>query len=227
MHLRLAYDALSMKSRLFGTALIAAALTTSLAAQATTAPPQTGSAQPKRAYEYTPPPMPPPNEGDIHFMSGMIPHHAQAVKIAAWCESHGARKSLVVLCERIVVGQRDEIKMMQGWLTDRGLPTPAADATHMKMKMNGMEHDMLMPGMLTDDQLAALDKARGKEFDTLFLNAMIAHHQGALTMVEELFKTKGAAQDEVVFRFATDVHADQSTEIEVMKEMLAGGGFSL
>jgi uncharacterized protein (DUF305 family) len=213
-----------MPSRLFGTAFIVAVAVAALGAQA---PPQTSAPPVKRAYEYTPPPMPPPNEGDIHFMSGMIPHHAQAVKIAAWCGSHGARKDLVILCERIVVGQKDEITLMQTWLTDRGLPAPAADATHMKMKMGGMEHDMLMPGMLTDEQVAALDKARGKEFDTLFLKAMIAHHEGALTMVEELFKTKGAAQDEVVFRFATDVHADQSTEIEVMKEMLAGGGFSL
>ena len=212
-----------MPSRLFGTTFIVVFAGTLLGAQA----PQTTAPPVKRAYEFTPAPMPPPNEGDVHFMSGMIPHHAQAVKIAAWCGSHGARKDLVILCERIVVGQRDEIKLMQTWLSDRGLEVPAADATHMKMNMGGMVHDMLMPGMLTDEQLAALDKSRGKDFDKLFLNAMIAHHQGALTMVDELFKTKGAAQDEIVFRFATDVHADQSTEIEVMKEMLAGGGFSL
>jgi len=208
-----------MPSRLFGTTFIVVFAGALLGAQA----PQTTTPPVKRAYEYTPRPMPPPNEGDIQFMSGMIPHHAQAVKIAGWCGSHGARKDLAILCERIVVGQRDEIKLMQTWLTDRGLPAPASDATHMKMKMNGMEHDMLMPGMLTDEQLAALDKARGAEFDKLFLTAMIAHHEGAITMVKELFNTKGAGEDDVVFRFATDVETDQTTEIAVMKEMLGGG----
>jgi len=87
--------------------------------------------------------------------------------------------------------------------------------------MNGMEHDMLMPGMLNDEELARLDKARGSEFDRLFLNAMIRHHQGAITMVDELFATAGAGQDETVFRFASDVYADQTTEIERMQKMLA------
>ena len=92
------------------------------------------------------------------------------------------------------------------------------------MSMNGMEHDMLMPGMLTDEQLAELDKARGETFDRLFLNAMIRHHQGAITMVEQLFASYGAAQDDVIFRFASDVVADQSTEIERMQKMLATVG---
>ena len=162
-------------------------------------------------------------EADVQFMAGMIPHHAQAVLIAGWAPSHGARPDLKILCERIVVGQRDEIKLMQTWLSDHGLEVPPADATHMKMNMGGMVHEMLMTGMLTDEQLAALDKARGAEFDKLFLTAMIAHHEGAITMVKELFNSKGAGQDEVVFRFATDVEADQTTEIAVMKEMLGGG----
>jgi uncharacterized protein (DUF305 family) len=154
-------------------------------------------------------------------MSGMIPHHAQAVVMAGWCDSHGARKDLAVLCGRILVGQRDEIKLMQQWLSDRGLAVPDATSTRHRMKMpNGMEHDMLMPGMLTDEEMAALDRARGPEFDRLFLEGMIRHHQGAIDMVDTLFKSYGAAQDETVFKFANDVQADQSVEIDVMKHML-------
>jgi len=151
----------------------------------------------------------------------MIPHHAQAVLIAGWAPSHGARPDLRVLCERIVVAQRDEIALMQMWLRDRALPVPDAKATHMTMMMNGMEHSMLMPGMLNDEELAQLDKSRGTEFDRLFLQAMIRHHQGAISMVDELFKSSGAGQDETVFRFASDVYADQTTEIERMQKMLA------
>ena len=91
----------------------------------------------------------------------------------------------------------------------------------MRMSMNGMEHDMLMPGMLSDEQLAELDKARGADFDRLFLTAMIKHHQGAITMVDQLIASYGAAQDDTIFRFASDVVADQSTEIERMEKMLA------
>ena len=93
------------------------------------------------------------------------------------------------------------------------------------MKMpNGVVHDMLMPGMLTDEEMAALDRARGPEFDRLFLLGMIKHHQGAIDMVEKLFNAYGAAQDETVFRFANDVHTDQTIEINVMQKMLEGGG---
>jgi uncharacterized protein (DUF305 family) len=161
------------------------------------------------------------NAADVHFMSGMIPHHAQAVLIAGWAPTHGARADVRTLCERIVVGQRDEIALMQTWLRDHNQTVPDATATRMKMTMNGMEHDMLMPGMLTDEELAELDKARGSEFDRLFLGAMIRHHQGAITMVDQLFGSSGAGQDEVVFRFASDVYADQTTEIERMQKMLA------
>ena len=156
-------------------------------------------------------------------MSGMIPHHAQAVVMAGWAPTHGARKDVAILCERIVVGQRDEIAMMQTWLRDRGLPVPDATSTRHKMKMNGVEHDMLMPGMLTDEEMAALDRARGPEFDRLFLIGMIKHHQGAIDMVDVLFKSYGAAQDETVFKFASDVYADQSIEIDRMHKMLEEG----
>lgn len=160
-------------------------------------------------------------EADLHFMSGMIHHHAQAVLIAKWATTHGASAELQRLCERIVVGQSDEIVLMQTWLKDKGAPVPEATPGPMKMKMGSMTHEMLMPGMLSDDELKALDAARGTDFDKLFLAGMIKHHEGALTMVEELFAAHGAAQDETVFRFASDVFADQTTEIRVMKEMLA------
>jgi uncharacterized protein (DUF305 family) len=165
----------------------------------------------------------PYSDADVDFMAGMIPHHAQAVVMAGWAPSHGARKDVAVLCERIVVGQRDEIAMMQGWLRDRGQTVPDATSTRHKMKMNGIEHEMLMPGMLTDEEMAALDRARGPEFDRLFLIGMIKHHQGAIDMVDVLFKAYGAAQDETVFKFASDVYADQSIEIDRMTEMLGGG----
>lgn len=158
---------------------------------------------------------------DVHFMSGMIPHHAQAVLIAGWAPSHGARQDVRLLCERIVVAQRDEIALMQNWLRDRNQPVPPADATHLRMKMDGVEHDLLMPGMLTPEELAQLDRAQGPEFDRLFLLAMIKHHEGAISMVDQLFGSEGAGQDEVVFRFASDVYADQTTEIERMHKMLA------
>ncbi|MBI4474199.1 MAG: DUF305 domain-containing protein [Acidobacteria bacterium] len=160
------------------------------------------------------------SQADIDFMTGMIPHHAQAVIMAGWAPSHGAREDVAILCERIVVGQADEIRMMQQWLGDRGQPVPDAKSTRMKMKMDGVEHEMLMPGMLTDEEMAALDKARGSEFDRLFLIGMIKHHQGAIDMVDVLFKSYGAAQDDMIYKFASDVYADQSIEIEVMHKML-------
>lgn len=162
----------------------------------------------------------PYSDADVDFMSGMIPHHAQALIMAAWAPTHGARQDVAILCERILVGQRDEIATMQQWLRDRGRPVPDGTSTRHRMKMNGVEHDMLMPGMMSDEQMAALDKARGPEFDRLFLEGMIRHHQGALDMVDQLFKSYGAAQDELVYRFASDVYADQSTEIARMQKML-------
>jgi len=163
----------------------------------------------------------PYSDADIAFMTGMIPHHAQAVIMAGWAPTHGARSDVAILCERIVVGQADEIRSMQQWLSDHGLPVPDATATRMKMKMNGVEHDMLMPGMLTDEEMAELDKARGREFDRLFLIGMIKHHQGAIDMVNDLFKAYGAAQDDTIYKFASDVFADQSIEIQVMHKMFA------
>jgi len=151
-------------------------------------------------------------------MSGMIGHHAQAVEIAGWAPSHGASTAVMALCERIVVAQRDEIAFLQRWLRERHEPAPPADPRgHV---MPGMDHPMLMPGMLTPAQMAQLDSARGKTFDRLFLQYMIQHHEGAITMVDQLFGAQGAAQDGPVFRFAADVHADQTTEINRMQLML-------
>jgi uncharacterized protein (DUF305 family) len=162
----------------------------------------------------------PYSEADVDFMAGMIPHHAQAVVMAGQAGSHGARTDVRVLCERILVGQRDEIAFMRTWLRDRGQFVPDATATRHKMKMNGVEHDMLMPGMLTPEEMARLDKARGPDWDRLFLEGMIRHHEGALKMVDDLFASYGALQDDDVYKFASDIYADQSIEIERMQKML-------
>lgn len=162
----------------------------------------------------------PYTEADVHFMSHMIGHHAQAIVMANWAPTHGASPGILRLAERIINAQDDEIATMQRWLRDRLKPVPDARPTGMKMTMNGVEHEMLMPGMLTETQMKQLDQARGPEFDRLFLTYMIQHHRGALTMVKQLFDSHGAGQDETVFRFATDVNVDQETEIERMQKLL-------
>lgn len=153
------------------------------------------------------PPHAPFTTADVHFMAGMIAHHEQAVLIAGWSATHDAGPAVRVLSERVVVAQQDEIATARRWLDERGQAP--------------MAHAMPMPGMLTPEQLAQLDGARGAEFDRLFLTLMIQHHEGALTMVRQLLAAPGAAQDGLVFRFAADVHADQTTEIERMRRMLA------
>lgn len=158
--------------------------------------------------------------GDVQFMTGMIGHHSQAVLIAGWAPTHGASASMRALCERIVVGQNDEIRLMKHWLSVRHETIPDEHASH---DMPGMDMGQMpmMPGMLTSEQLAQLDAARGPEFDRLFLTFMIQHHRGALTMVDQLFGTKGAGEEETTFRLASDIYADQSTEIDRMNRMLA------
>jgi uncharacterized protein (DUF305 family) len=110
---------------------------------------------------------------------------------------------------------------MQTWLGDRNEPVPQVTGAGVKMAMHGMQHEMLMPGMLTPEQMTQLDSAKGADFDRLFLTFMIQHHRGAVTMVKQLFSTYGAGQDETVFKFASDVNVDQSTEIARMEKMLA------
>ena len=161
----------------------------------------------------------PYTDADIRFMSGMISHHAQAIAMAHWAPTHGASQSVLTLCQRIINAQQDEIVTMQTWLRDRRLPVPEASPAGMKMMMNGQEQVMLMPGMLSEAQMNRLDEARGPEFDRLFLGFMIQHHQGAVSMVNDLFAA-GAPQDETVFKFASDVNIDQTTEIARMEQML-------
>ena len=157
---------------------------------------------------------------DVMFMSHMIGHHAQAIVMSGWAPTHDANPSVRTLAERIINAQQDEIATMQTWLRDRNQNVPEANAAGMKMMMNGKEHEMLMPGMLTPDQMTQLDQAKGGDFDRLFLTFMIQHHRGAVTMVKSLFSTYGAGQDETVFKFASDVNVDQTTEIARMERML-------
>ena len=162
----------------------------------------------------------PYTEADVRFMSGMIHHHAQAIVMARWAPTHGASPAVQRLADRIINAQQDEILTMQTWLLARRQAVPDATPTGMKVSMSGMEHEMLMPGMLTDEQMKQLDAARGPEFDRLFLTYMIQHHKGAVSMVKDLFDSYGAGQDEVVFKFASDVNVDQTTEIARMEKML-------
>lgn len=156
-----------------------------------------------------------PVEADVAFMQGMIHHHAQAVEMVDLLRTRGLRKDLLAFGERITISQSDEILSMKQWLTDRGKPVaPAHDHAHHGAGMP------MMPGMLTAEQMAALAKAKGSEFDQLFLTGMIQHHIGALVMVEELFETPGAGQEPVLYDFATDVDNTQRAEIGIMRGML-------
>jgi uncharacterized protein (DUF305 family) len=146
---------------------------------------------------------------DVRFMTGMIGHHAQAIEMAGLAESHGASPAIVVLAARVINAQKDEIAAMEQWLKDRGQPLPVAGHAHAHM-----------PGMLTPEQMRELDAARGPAFDRLFLRYMIQHHNGAVTMVHELFRTDGAAQNEAVFKLASDIQVDQITEVARMELML-------
>jgi uncharacterized protein (DUF305 family) len=109
---------------------------------------------------------------------------------------------------------------MRRWLRERNLPVPDSMATRHIMRMGDVVHEMLMPGMLSDEEMAALDRARGSAFDRLYLTGMIKHHGGAIDMVHTLFKVNGSAADMTVFRFASDVEADQTSEIQKMYIML-------
>jgi uncharacterized protein (DUF305 family) len=150
---------------------------------------------------------------DVKFMQGMISHHAQAVEMTALLPTRTARDDMKMLGLRISVSQEDEIKMMQRWLEVRGQQIPGPHAHHM------MHGDGMMPGMLTQEEMAALAAAKGDAFDRLFLEGMIKHHEGALTMVHELFSTPGGGQEAEIFAFASDVDADQRMEIDRMRAM--------
>ena len=155
---------------------------------------------------------------DIQFITKMIGHHAQAIEMARLAPTNGARASVQTLAERIINAQQDEIVLMRQWLADRRQPLPEVHPT-----THGMQHGdhAMMPGMITPEQMKQLEAARGAEFDRLFLTFMIQHHRGAVTMVKALFDTPGAAQDQAVFKIASDVNVDQTTEIARMSQMLA------
>ena len=149
---------------------------------------------------------------DVEFMQGMIGHHAQAVEMVELLKTRAGRPEMRALGQRIELSQVDEITMMQEWLTGHGQAAPEQHAHH-------GEH-VMMPGMLMPGQMARLASAHGAEFDRLFLEGMIAHHHGAITMVDELMKKPGAAQESAIYSFVSDVVADQSAEIERMSAML-------
>jgi uncharacterized protein (DUF305 family) len=151
-------------------------------------------------------------------MQNMIMHHAQAVEMTALIDTHTENKELQTLGARISRSQADEIKFMKRWLTARDEST--SPPMHHMPGMDMSSHQMLMPGMLTEKQMAALRKAKGQEFDKLFLRGMIQHHNGALIMVKELFDNAGAGQDAELFNFVTDVDSGQRAEIRIMQTML-------
>jgi uncharacterized protein (DUF305 family) len=160
---------------------------------------------------------------DVKFMQGMISHHAQALAMVALIPDHTTRPALQLIGERIRISQQDEIALMQRWLLDRHQDVPTVDANHMAHMpgtMAGMTM-MMMPGMLTPEQMAQLAQAKGPAFDRLFLEGMIRHHEGALAMVKGLLATPGAAQAPEVFTFASDADADQRAEIKRMRSVLA------
>jgi uncharacterized protein (DUF305 family) len=163
--------------------------------------------------------LPPQSPADVEFMQGMIMHHAQAVEMTALIASHTENKDLRALGARISSSQSDEIKFMKRWLAARGEPISMAMPGMPDMDKSGQPL-ALMPGMLTTEQMNALRKAEGAEFDRLFLAGMIQHHNGALAMVKDLFDTAGAGQEADIFNFATDADNTQRAEIKVMQSML-------
>ena len=165
------------------------------------------------------------NDADVAFMQGMIHHHSQAVEMVDLLRTRGQSKELLAFGERITISQSDEIQFMKDWLDERGKPVSAGHDHMNHGDMKGMDNGSmsampLMPGMLTPEQMAALAKAKGAEFDRLFLTGMIQHHTGALVMVDDLFNTPGAGQDAVLYDFATDIDNTQRAEIEIMRGML-------
>lgn len=161
-----------------------------------------------------PPPRPPHVAADVAFMQGMIAHHAQALEMTALVAERTTTHAIMMLAERIDVSQTDEIALMQAWLRDRAERVPGPHDHH----AHG-DHG-LMPGMLTAAQMERLRAARGAEFDRLFLELMIQHHEGALRMVRDLFAADGAGQEPAIFQFASEVDSDQTMEIDRMRQLL-------
>lgn len=179
-----------------------------------------GSALPARAdtgRRYT--------HADVQFMQRMIAHHAQALVMTGTVPTRTGRKDLRTLAERIDASQQAEIEMMQRWLKERDEVVPSPDGPHAHHESDGVH--ALMPGMLSEAELARLSGKKGARFDRLFLQYMIRHHQGALTMVSTLLGAPGAAQEPEIFRFVSDVDADQNAEITRMRKMLGAAGSKL
>ena len=162
--------------------------------------------------------LPPLSAKDVEFMQGMIMHHAQAVEMTALIEARTENKELRLLGARISQSQSDEMNFMRRWLGSRGEPTEMEMDDMSDMDHGGNSH--LMPGMLSRKQMAALRRAKGTDFDKLFLSGMIQHHKGALVMVKEMFDTAGSGQDAELFNFANDVDSGQRAEIKIMEIML-------
>ena len=169
--------------------------------------------------------LPPISAKDTEFMQGMIMHHAQAVEMVALMATRTENKELLLLGSRISQSQSDEIRFMTRWLQIRGepisIPMEGMSSTDMSEMGHSTHHSMIMPGMLSNKQMAALKNATNSEFDRLFLAGMIQHHAGALVMVKDLFDTAGAGQDAKLFNFATDVDSGQRAEIRIMQSMLS------
>lgn len=165
-------------------------------------------------------------DADVAFMIGMIGHHAQALIISELAPENNASSEIQVLAARIINAQKDEIASMQRWLADRNQAVPEIHIDGLNLMIHGVgdhgnhaDHTN-MPGMLSQEQLQELSEAKGAEFDRLFLEYMIEHHNGAVVMVKDLFGTDGAVQDEDAFRLASDIQVDQITEVERMRMML-------
>ncbi len=175
----------------------------------------------RRLPSSTRPTLPPTSPADVQFMQHMIVHHTQAVEMTALIESHTKNPGLRTLGERISRSQSDEMKFMKRWLEARGQPTSMARSHGHGMHSEMPSQEILMPGMLTANQMHALRNAQDAEFDRLFLSGMIQHHNGALIMVKELFDTAGAGQDAELFNFASDVDSGQRAEIRAMERLFA------
>ncbi len=203
-------------SKTFYRSILAAGLlgTVACGAASAPAPPAEG---PSAAPAATMAPIARDTSPDVRFIRGMLAHHAQALEMTALVPGRTTRQNIHLLAERIDVSQRDEIVLMERWLRARGEPVQATGTDHAH---HGADHPM--PGMLTPDEMARLAAATGAEFERLFLELMIRHHEGALVMVAELFATPGGGQQSEIFQIASDVDADQRAEIARMQRMLAG-----
>ncbi|MDW5327489.1 DUF305 domain-containing protein [Plantactinospora sp. KLBMP9567] len=159
------------------------------------------------------PPPPAHTEADVQFMQRMIAHHAQALEMTALVADRAESPEVSLLAGRIQTSQRDETTQMERWLTERGAQVPGPHTHH-------AGHDATMPGMLTPEELSQLRQARGREFDRLFVDFMIRHHNGALTMVQQLYAAGGGLEP-ATDRFAREVNADQAIEIRSLQQLLA------